>query len=261
MDFRGTIHAMADIHATLGALGLNDKERAAYLSLLQLGPSPASAVARHAGIPRSMAQYTCQQLVQKGMLVQSRRRNAFIYAAEPPSKLLLLIERQRRALDRREHDVQTILGTLQGLMQPGRLLPRIRFYEGVAGIEQLLDDLPEERRDVCTFSAGDHILRSFPEMVKRYRKRSKKAFQSKRIIRGARDRALHAGDPSDPRVETRYFKTVDDWTVDVQIVDDLVSLISIDQRAPIGVIVQHADIARALRDVFLQLWAELPASR
>jgi sugar-specific transcriptional regulator TrmB len=245
--------------STLGSLGFSDKEMAIYLHLLRVGSAPASVLGSRTGILRSTAQYTCQQLEKKGVIRLARKGNTYLYTAEPPEKLLALIERERKMLSRREDGVQKILGALRSMMHASPILPRIRYYEDIEGIEQLLRDMPQQRRHIHTFSAGDLFAQTIPEAVSRYRRKSQKHFQSKKIIRAARYRSLHSADPRITGVETRYLRGAEEIEVDIQIVDDLVSMISIDRDAPVGIIIEHAGIAKAMRLIFLQLWSQLPS--
>ena len=61
------------IRSTLASLDLSDKEISLYLLLLQSGTAPASSLGDRAGLVRSTAQYTCQQLEKKGSSGWCRR--------------------------------------------------------------------------------------------------------------------------------------------------------------------------------------------
>lgn len=247
--------------AILGKLGMNEKEIVIYKALLQIGTAPASMIARRTKMNRSTAQYTCQQLAEKGLLHMVQKNNTFIYTAEPPETLLSILERQRRKLDRQEHDLQQVVGSLKSLMQTKGTMPRVQFYEGVHELEKLVDRLPEERQEIFTFSAGDYLLQKIPEVVHRFRGKSKHNFLSKKIIRSPKYKDLHKEDPYSSTVETRYFKSLEELTVDIQIVDDLVSIISAEQDSPVAILIQHKNIAENLKNIFLQVWEELEESK
>lgn len=125
---------MDDIKRTLEILDLNDKEIAIYLMLLQVGTSPASTLGDRTQIVRSTAQYTCQQLEKKGLIRMVQKGNVYLYTAEEPEKLLLLLDKQKRELESKEIRVGRIIGQLKGLMNPNAILPKIKFFEGRDGI-------------------------------------------------------------------------------------------------------------------------------
>ena len=136
----------------LEGLGLSDKEGAVYLALLASGTSPASSLGKRTGIVKSTAQFTCQQLVKKGLARVARRGNLYLFSCEPPDKLLYLVERRKRALAEQEQNLQAVLGRLQGMMNPLSALPKVHFYEGRDGIAE------GYREVLSALEAGDEIL-------------------------------------------------------------------------------------------------------
>lgn len=138
---------MSTLDEALVAIGLNDKEAALYLLLLSAGSSPASALGKRAGIVRSTAQFTCQQLVEKGLAKMSRKGNVQIFSCEPPEKLLYLLARRKRDVQDQEDRMRALMGDLKALMNPQSVLPRVHFYEGSEGVrlahQAILDALPD----------------------------------------------------------------------------------------------------------------------
>ncbi len=140
------------IRSTLEGLGLHDKEVSVYLLLLQLGPSTASTLADRSNMPRSTAQFTCQQLTKRGLLHMIQKANAYIFTAEPPEKLGLLLRKQQEELAEKGEQLHRIIGELKAMQNPYSVLPKVQFYEGKEGIarayESVLSDLHE----------GDEVL-------------------------------------------------------------------------------------------------------
>lgn len=136
---------MQHIRPILESLGLNPKETELYLLLLQIGTAPASALARRMRIPSSTAQYTCQQLLKKGLIRMIQKRNLYLFSAESPKKLLSLVDHQRETLDEKEKSVTKIINELEDLINPDSVLPKVKFFEGRDGVVdaylELLDDL------------------------------------------------------------------------------------------------------------------------
>lgn len=130
----------------LKSLGLNEKETTIYLTLLPLGSAPASVLGQRTKITRSTAQYTCQQLVKKGLLRSIEKNNTFIYAPEPPDKLLYLLDQEKKTLAHKEDQVHRIIGDLKSMINPQAVLPKVRFFEGVESMIQMLDDVLKENK-------------------------------------------------------------------------------------------------------------------
>jgi len=130
-----------NIAEILKNLGLNDKEIQVYLALLQVGSVPASLLGKRTGITRSTAQYTCQQLEKKGLIKAIQKNNTFIYSPEPPEKLLFLLDNQKKEISEKEEQVNRILSTLKGMINPQAVLPKVKFYEGLEGMRNAYDEL------------------------------------------------------------------------------------------------------------------------
>ena len=77
---------MEEIKKILTDLGLESNEVKVYLASLKIGTSAASIVAKQAGIPRSTACYTLENLVKKGVVTMVLRGNTHIYTPEDPQK-------------------------------------------------------------------------------------------------------------------------------------------------------------------------------
>ena len=149
---------MQHIRPILEDLGLNPKETELYLLLLQIGTAPASALARRMRIPSSTAQYTCQQLLKKGLIRMIQKRNLYLFSAESPKKLLTLVEQQREALDAKEQSVNKIIGDLEDLINPDSIIPKVKFFEGRDGVIEAYNEILED------LDPGSEVL-SYVQMV------------------------------------------------------------------------------------------------
>ncbi len=149
-----------DIEDILKNLGLNDKEVRIYLALLPIGSSTASILGKRTGIVRSTAQYTCQQLQKKGLITSVQKRNSLIYTANPPEKLLSLLEVQKKEIQKKEIQVGHIIGDLKKMINPEFVLPKIKFYEGPDGIE-------EAYHEMMKFSQTTDEILSFVKIIEK----------------------------------------------------------------------------------------------
>jgi HTH-type transcriptional regulator, sugar sensing transcriptional regulator len=144
----GTAWKTTMINEILKNLGLNDKEITVYLALLPLGSSPASVLAQRTGITRSTAQYTCQQLVKRGLFRTIQKHGTFIYYPEPPEKLLYILKGEEKLIESKEKMLGKILPGLIQMRNPEANLPKVQFFEGIDGVIKLLNDHLPERGDL-----------------------------------------------------------------------------------------------------------------
>src|SRR3989338_9052790 len=176
------------IRSTLEGLGLTDKEAAIYLLLLQLGTAPASTLADRAEVPRSTAQFTCQQLVKRGLLRMVQKANTYLFTPEPPEKLELLLRKQHDELAEKEDQLHRIIGELKEMQNPYSVLPRVQFYEGSEGIARAYDAVLEdltEGDEVVTYVKVLEPSESTPEITDVL-----DSFIQKRIAKKVRSRLI-----------------------------------------------------------------------
>jgi predicted transcriptional regulator len=248
----------AAIPATLGELGLGGTEIALYLALLKVGPSPASSLARRTGITRSTAQYACQQLAKKGVASATLKDNTYVFAAEPPERLLHLLERRHDALRDTEQRVQQIVGPLRQMMNVHAALPRVQFYEGEPGMVRLYDEILDMRSPIDSLEEGGKVLQMFPAYSHE--------FMRKRIARKIFNRCIAPGgspyNVTDPKrhievrhVDPRKFP----FTWHVKLCEDVVGIFSFEEGAAVGVGIRHADVARNFRLLFECMWEAIGA--
>lgn len=143
-------------------LGLNDNEVAVYLALLPLGTVPASVLGMRVGIPRSTAKYTCQQLVKKGVVIESGKNNTEYYTAKSPESLLIVLEEQQKELSRKKDGLERIMGDLKMMYRSDIALPKVQFFEGRQGIIKLFEDVLSEQKPL--YGALDFDDQTDPEI-------------------------------------------------------------------------------------------------
>lgn len=83
------------VAARVAAIGLDGVAARVYAAALEAGDSSASEIARRAGVPRTSASYALDELVGKGVLIESTRGRAKSYRAVP---LAVVFEEVRDSL-------------------------------------------------------------------------------------------------------------------------------------------------------------------
>lgn len=132
---------MDKIKKTLEKLGLNEKEIKIYLTSLSLGQAPASVLWQKHNIVRSTANYTCQSLVDKWLMSVIQKGNTFLFSPENPQKLLSMVNKEYDIVEKKFHDTRMIMDDLQSLMNPARKLPKVKYFTGVDGVIDLIEDV------------------------------------------------------------------------------------------------------------------------
>ena len=149
-------------------------EASAYEMALGLGTFPASILANRLGIPRSTARYTCESLVHKGLMIETKRANTKLFVAENPNKLIIMLNAEEERLAKKREQLAMRVKELQQVYNPNAKLPKVTFYEGMDGIERMFTDLlsgPALKPSIplCSFGAGDYLIQNHPDIINNYR--------------------------------------------------------------------------------------------
>ena len=249
---------MKNISAVLGDFGLSKVEAQVYEIALGLGTFPASILGNRLGIPRSTARYTCESLVQKGLMVATKKANTKLFVAENPTKLFVMFHAEEDQLMRKKEQLSHAVKELQRTYNPDAKIPKVMFYEWIDGVGRMLDDLLKSTQSkshsppmtLCAFGAGDYISWQEPNIVNKIRSKSLKKYKSAMIIRAPKYKYLYENWIK----KDKYFQYIDELKVDIQIAEDTISILSIEHSSPIWLIIKHQDIANAFRQIFMELW-------
>jgi sugar-specific transcriptional regulator TrmB len=248
--------AASDIAGVLRDLDLSDKEIALYLLLLQVGTAPASTLGERADIQRSTAQYTCQQLEKRGIVRMVQKGNTYLYTAESPEKLLLLLQKQQRDLQAKGERVERIIGELKAMQNPLGVMPRVQFYEGKEGVEELYDKILQLEKPIDSFEDKGDMVAFIPEKVD--------TFIKTRVDKQIWNRVICPSATPINQDDSRAFRKVRTLPVaqfpfscDVKICGDQVSIFSFEKNTAVGIAIQHRDIANNFRLLFEQMWQML----
>lgn len=117
----------------LESFGLNQKEAKTYLALLELSEAHPSIISKKSGIKRPTTYVILEQLTQKGLVSHVKKKNAIVYRAIDPRKLL---EEEKNKINNLEDALPelTSLGTKFGVT------PQMSIYEGTKGLIQIMED-------------------------------------------------------------------------------------------------------------------------
>lgn len=247
---------MKNLLVCLQQFGLSDLESRSYEMALGLGVFSASILASRLDVPRSTARYTCESLVQKGFMIKTKKANTKLFMAENPTKLFALLHAEEERLEKKKDKLLCTIKELQHIYKPYAKTPKVTFYEGIDEVTRMLDDLLSPvatnplAETLYAFGAGDYISLREPEIVKKFRSKSLKKYKRSMIIRAPKYKHLYYGE----QTPKQYFRYIDEWKVDIQITRDAIAIISLEETSPIGLIIQHQDIADAFQQIFMEVW-------
>lgn len=130
----------------LSELGLSQKETKIYLAVLESGEAPLTQIAKNTAIPRTSCYGLIENLIEKGFVTYMVKRRKKYYFAENPDHLLKQEEKKGALL-------KEALPRFKALYNISGVKPKIRFYEGVSGIKQILQEIINEKRDFLAITS------------------------------------------------------------------------------------------------------------
>lgn len=207
------------------------------------------------GIPRSTARYTCELLIRKGLMIETKKGNTKLFIAENPTKLFSILHEQEAEIVRKKEQLTRVVKKLEQKYNPDAKIPKVTFYEGVDGIERMFDELLLNPTTLYSFGAGDYFLQKEPKMIQNFRKKSKNVYKDTYVMRAQKYKSLRT-----KKIEHRYnqyFQFIEELKVDIQIVNDVLTIASLENSSPIGVVIKHQEIVHAFKAIFIELWKRM----
>lgn len=243
-----------DTKEALQMLGLNEKESAVYLALLQLGRAAAYSVAVKSGLKRPTTYVILEELIKKGLVVQVPREKKQLYIARPPEEAFAVAQER---LDLAKQKLPELLALTKGKATKVNTI----YFEGANGIKQLMEyRLKEmEGQEMVGFWATDkgadpelrdYFKNDWGPMV------SKLGITMRGIVPD--DESLkdyRAADATFGR--TMKVVPTESYSSEVAI-DTLGDLVRIqDYKNLQGVAIENADVAKTVREIFEMLWQKV----
>jgi sugar-specific transcriptional regulator TrmB len=240
---------LVKIEKLLKDSGFLDKEVAIYLTILEMGRGTVAEISRKAGINRSTGYVTLDSLSSKGLVSVSGKEPKQEYAAESPEKLMEYLKKQAEIQKKIAEEAANLLPELTSLHKVDNR-PRVRFYEGDAGLEYVYDDTLNSKEDIYSTSTYEEMHGTLPKYFETYYQRrvKKGIFIHTFVADTPLAHVRQANDKNEAR-ET-YLVPQDKFPVptDIEIYGDKVMFAS--WREKLGIIIESKEIAATLRSAF-----------
>lgn len=243
------------IQESLESVGFSKPEALIYLALLELGRGTVSQIAARAKIQRTSGYHLLAGLAVKGLASVSGREPKQEYVAESPSTLQYYLEHE---LERQKGLVAksaSLISQLTAISSHGDR-PRVRFFEGTKGLQDVYEDTLTSTETIRATANVDDMHQALPNYFPSYyQRRAKKGIAIRAIFPDsevARNRA--ANDLLEKR-ETMLVPAKEYYFVpEINIYDNKVMIAS--WREKLGIIIESAEIADAMKKIYDLAWAE-----
>lgn len=233
----------------LQEIGLNEKESAIYLALLQVDSASVVSLADKTKIKRPTVYVVLETLAKKGLVSEVEIGNKTHYAAEPPERLESFVERQKIVLEEHAKRLKDIIPQLKSVEREGGERPIVKYFEGKEGIISSAEELylgQDQATETHLVYSKDLVDKLFtPEERNRY----KKIRIGKNIKSNVLYTYTHGDLPTDAtgdrvRIDEKKYPI----TCDISIYEDRVRINTLSESLS-GIFIKSKDVADTLRSI------------
>jgi len=248
---------MSELSDTLKSiLGMTDMQVRVYIAALELGLGTMQELARRSGVNRSTIYTFIDELQERGYILQTRKARRWMYTAVHPEQLIMMQKNRILGLER-------ILPELLAINNQSKKKPRITFYEGLRGIQDVYEDMLRERKEICAYEDLDNLKRALPDQYFNYfpKERAKRDILIRSISRDTPFAREFSKRNKGLLRETKFTKT-DELKTDINIYGNKVALMDLRGNPMSSVLIENANLAQTMRAMWKLLWDSLgPATQ
>jgi len=244
------------IQNTLEKLGLDTKQAKIYLTCLEVGvSSPISSIARLSKLSRTTVHYSVQNLVEMGLLIRTKSENKKYktYRAQPPEKLISLLEKKSEKYAKLAKEAERILPELKSHYR-GMDWANVYFYEGDEGLIRVYEETLNSSEEILAYASDEANQTAqsdyFPEY---YKRRAAKGIPIRALFTDSKlDRERHRLDSKELRESRLLPKDKFDITPEINFFDNKIMIA--DWKEKLGIIIESEEIAKVFKQTFELAW-------
>lgn len=233
----------------LKSLNLSADAAAVYMAALELGQDSIQGIAKKSGVKRTTLYHFLPDLLERGLLQETRKKKRNVYSAIHPKQL---VELEKVRLKELELAMPEMLAVYNASAKK----PRVTFFEGTEGIKEALMDLlrvGESMVGWADFSFRQSVLKDFFDMFAQ--ERANRDIGYKAIVRKTPE-AIE-WEKKNMR-HLRDFKYIDStpFNTETLVYGSHVMFLSYQKNA-FAVVIEDPNVAATLRIAWQQLWERL----
>jgi sugar-specific transcriptional regulator TrmB len=243
------------MRALVVGAGFSGREADVYLALLELGKGTVAEIARKAKINRTTGYDILDHLVNKGLASISGKGPKQEYAIESPERLRKLFEEKLEQDQELLKETDQLLPQLRSMYGKGSR-PQVRFYEGKEGLREVYEDTLTSNETIRAYANVDDMHKALPGYFPHYyARRAEKGIAIRCIIPdNPAGRELVSKDSRELRESALVPDDKYHFSPEINIYDNKVMIAS--WREKLGIVMESAEIAEAMKEIFELAWAE-----
>jgi len=252
------------IEKLLSELNFSYKEQAVYQAILELGEAPVSPIAKRAHVNRGTTYDILKSLIDKGLVAKLIKSKKLYYSASGVEGLEAYLNAQKSAWEEKLEHFSELKPQLSALLGSASVKPTVRFFEGKMGVKEVfLDQIRGKHKEILSYSIASKLEDIFGDYLK--------IFTAQKARTGIITRLIVPEEKVLAKLLKKYYKgkasklfeikTVPKeqfpFGVEMNIYGNKVSLISLEEKELIAVIIESPILAKSQRLIFELLWSRL----
>lgn len=154
-----------DILATLTHIGLDSKQAAVYVALLELGTASVASIASKAGLKRPTTYLIVDELIKLGLAAEVPQSKKTLFTSLSPEKLLEDIKKQQEL-------ALAVMPQLLAIQNTKKEKPFVQYFQGFEGISFVYSKIWEQG-EVWFFGNIAKVFKTDPKGLKEFVKKTK----------------------------------------------------------------------------------------
>lgn len=237
----------------------NTREAETYLQCLQLGPATVQEIAHKMKTNRITVHSTIEQLIQKGLLFETRKSKKRLIASESPDILHRLIQRRYNEIKLIEHNLDYVIKILHTVHPSHHHLPTVKLYEEIDGFKKMLEETLTSKNEILIFTCSELFSQVLPEdYIEDYYKRRAETGVHTRVIYPPSEFASRINKIAGSlNMDIRTTPVKTNYQAGIYLWNNNVALKSFKEDKVTCTIIEHEDIANFFRNiVYEELWSQ-----
>lgn len=243
--------------AQLVRLGFSDKEAKVYIASLEMGPAPVQRIAEKSGVKRATAYVMIESLMDRGLMSSFQKGKKSLFVAESPKRLLVMLENEKKAIERKRERLKGILGDLLAFTGAAGEHAVVSYFEGLNGLTTLHQEILTSRsKDILNIVSLDDAAKIglANDDVLSFREQLLKKRVNVRIIYTSSEGEIKLSKEEKKKWDVRMIASKDfPLHGEITIFGDKVAAFSYKGKI-LATLIESKEIAQAVRVLFSLAW-------
>lgn len=231
----------------LKGLGLDAKEVAIYLGLLETGEASVLEISKKTGVKRPTAYLVLSALEGKGFVSRIVRGKKISFAAQHPKKILAEAEIRLK-------EIKDVIPQFEAMLARSDTRPRVMIFEGKDALDRAYDDAFLFKGEVLFMSNISLVLDIFQRTLTKLDYATSHEFRTREIMIESDDARAYAKRTSKPYRHIRFMPPAfAPFDTDIGIFGNT-TIITSGKKEYFSIKIQSEEIAGAFRAMFEAMW-------